>query len=123
LIGSLDILVVYFIAKRFIHSRSGLIAALIMIAMPLHLYYSRTETVVIFSSLITSLLLLSLLFFVEKNSKNRLFAAVIMIGFALNFHGSAKAAAGISGIVVGMIVLYRYLNRGGLVKAIPGINR
>jgi hypothetical protein len=119
LIGSLDILVVYFIAKRFIHSRSGLIAALIMIAMPLHLYYSRTETVVIFSSLITSLLLLSLLFFVEKNSKNRLFAAVIMIGFALNFHGSAKAAAGISGIVVGMIVLYRYLNRGGLVKQFP----
>jgi len=119
IIGSLDILVVYYIAKRFIHSRSGLIAALVMIAMPLHLYYSRTETVVIFSSLITSLLLLSLLFFIEKDTKNRLLAVVVMIGFALNFHGSAKAAAGITGVIVGMIVLYRYLNRGKLIKQFP----
>jgi hypothetical protein len=121
IVGSLDILVVYYIAKRFIHRKAGFIAAMVLIAMPLHLYYSRTETVVIFSSLITSLLLLSLLFFVEKDTRNRLFAVVVMIGIALNFHGSAKAAAAITGVIVGMIVAYRYLNWGKLIKRLPDL--
>ncbi len=61
IVAVLDAILLYTLMKKFINTKSALIGSLILIFTPLHLYYGRTEIVVIFSSLLTTLLLLSLL--------------------------------------------------------------
>jgi len=91
LIGSVDIILLFFITTYFVGSIAGFWAALTLTCLPLHLFYSRTETVVIFSSLLTTILIYFAYRVINK-PKDYIYLA-ILIGFSFNFHASVKTVA------------------------------
>lgn len=92
-IGSLDILLIYFFIALIVSPEAGFWSALVLIALPLHLFYSRTQIVVIFSSFLTTGLLICLYFYYSQKSFWRLIFLGSLIGLSFNFHASVKAVA------------------------------
>lgn len=90
ILSVLDIIIIYFLGERYFPKWTGFLAALVLICNPMHLYYGRTETVVIFSSLITSVLLLFLFKYYHKQTIVNLLSLALLIGFSFNFHASAR---------------------------------
>ncbi len=94
--GILDATLLYILLTRLTKNKlaSG-IGALSLAYLPLHLYYSRTEIVVILSSLLSTVLLVAFfVLFKRKFSSTIDFAFVgALLGFTFNFHASIKAIA------------------------------
>lgn len=105
-IAVLDAILLYLLMKKYINSKSALIASLILILTPLHLYYGRTEIVVIFSSLLTTVLLLSLYRFLNLRSLSNIIILSLTIGFSLNFHASVKTVSYLTLLIVAITVIY-----------------
>lgn len=105
-IAVLDAILLFFLMKKYINSKSALIASLILVFTPLHLYYGRTEIVVIFSSLLTTLLLLSLFRFLDRRSLSNIVILSITIGFSLNFHASVKTVSYLTLLILALTVVY-----------------
>lgn len=93
IIGIIDILLIFFLVTFAINLKSGFWSAIALAAMPLHLFYSRTQIVVIFSSLLTTLLLTGLYFYFYKKNIWSLILIGIIIGLSFNFHASIKPVA------------------------------
>ena len=94
IVGSLDVLLFYLLISLSFNSTVAFWSALILLTNPLHLFYSRTETVIIFSSLLSSLLIGIFLNTLNKAKKPiDFFTLFILIGFSFNFHASIKAVA------------------------------
>lgn len=105
ILSVIDIMIIYQFGERYFHKWTGFVAALVLICSPLHLYYGRTETVVIFSSLLTTLLLLFLFKYYHKQTIGNLLSLALFIGFSFNFHASARPV-GIIALLITSAVLF-----------------
>lgn len=115
IIGTIDIILLFFIITKLVGSIAGFWAALLLTCLPLHIFYSRTETVVIFSSLITT----TLLYFsyrTIKNKKDFLYLA-LLIGFSFNFHASVKTVA----ILLLPLLLFKIISFRKILKIISSL--
>lgn len=90
IIGIFDIILVYVLVFTLISPKAGFYSALALISLPLHLFYSRTQIVVIFSSFITTCLIFGLYFYFSKKTYWRFIFLGILIGLSFNFHASVK---------------------------------
>jgi hypothetical protein len=106
IVAVLDAILLYTLMKKFINTKSALIGSLILIFTPLHLYYGRTEIVVIFSSLLTTLLLLSLYRFLSNRNLSNIIILSLTIGFSLNFHASVKTVSYLTLLILALTVTY-----------------
>lgn len=93
IIGILDILLVFTLVSLIINPKAGFWSALVLITLPLHIFYSRTQIVVIFSSFLTTILLCGLYLYLYKKNKWRFILFGLLIGLCLNFHASVKSVA------------------------------
>jgi hypothetical protein len=92
ILGVLDIVLLYHLVAKSKDKVSALFAAIFLICMPLHLFYSRTELVIIFSSILMTVLL-SLLYVFCRDTDVLSFAAIsLLLGVCLNFHASIRTA-------------------------------
>ncbi|MBM3208801.1 glycosyltransferase family 39 protein [Candidatus Shapirobacteria bacterium] len=99
IVSILDILVVYLLARKILDKRSAFWAAIILIGLPLHLYYARTEIVVITSSLLTSLIILFLYFLLRDKKVSDFLLLGLFLGFSAGFHASVKTVVIVSFLV------------------------
>jgi hypothetical protein len=104
LISVLDIIFVYLLLSVLTKNKfASFLGAMVLVSLPLHLFYSRTEIVVILSSLFATLILLSLFVFVQRKMSNiadYIFLGALL-GFTFNLHASIKA---MSLIVLGVVI-------------------
>lgn len=118
LISILDIWVVFFIGEFFFKKNVGFWASLILIASHLHLFYARTEIVVISSSIIVSILILSLLSIWKSYSLKKLLIISLLIGFSFNFHSAIKPVAFLVLGFSSLIACNHYIKEKSLMKII-----
>lgn len=108
IVGIADVLLVFFLVTFAINLKSGFWSAFALAAMPLHLFYSRTQIVVIFSSLLTTLLLFGLYFYFNRKNIWSLISLGILIGVSFNFHASLKP---VSLTILAIILLLEFFNK------------
>lgn len=102
IIGILDILFVYILIFTLISPKAGFFSALTLISLPLHLFYSRTQIVVIFSSFITTLFIASIYYYFKHKNIWRYVFLGLLIGLSFNFHASIKTV----GITTLLLILF-----------------
>lgn len=90
LLSVLDIVLVWLISKKLFNKKVAFFSSLILISLPLHLFYARTEVVVIFSSFLTSLVLLNLFNVYEKKRLLDWMSLAMLLGWCFNFHASVR---------------------------------
>lgn len=112
LLATMDVVLLYFVAKRSVSEEMAPIASLILLTLPLHLYYGRTEIVVMYSSFFTSLLLLILCILLEKNDLNLYGLLGLIAGFSSNFHTSIRTVALFTVFLIFFISFHRIRNDG-----------
>ena len=108
-IAVLDVIVLYIVVRKSINRKTAFWSSLVLLILPLHLYYSRTEIVVIFSSFFMSFILLLLSFFI-KNKRFKHYALFgLLLGFSSGFHTSIRTVAIITMILVFAITFYEII--------------
>ncbi|NWJ95695.1 MAG: glycosyltransferase family 39 protein [Chloroflexi bacterium] len=108
LISIFDVLLLYLVIQKFFNKRAGWWAALILASLSLHLYYSRVELVVIFSSFWTTAILLALGYLLKNRSLKNFGRLGLILGFTLGFHASVRTFALLTLIIVAGIFLYYF---------------
>lgn len=98
LFGTAEILLVYLICRTYINRGVAFCAALTMIALPIHIYFSRTELVVISDAFMTTSTIFLLFLTYKRFIANTGWIALIGLwfGFTATFHPSVKIIAFIS---------------------------
>lgn len=111
IVSILDIILFYlllsFLTKNKIASFLG---TMVLISLPLHLFYSRTEIVVILSSLFSTIILLGLFVFFRRKMTNIIDYIFLgtLIGLTFNLHASIKAMGIIVLIVTILMSFYQW---------------
>ncbi len=94
LLGIIDIFLVYVIALLATKQRkTAIIAGLVLATLPLHLYYSRTEVVVMYASTFTLLLLLLWYKVKQQQTTANIILLATLIGFALGLYAAVRTVA------------------------------
>ncbi len=100
LVAVADALVLYAVARLAVGRVAALWAALILIVLPLHLAFGRTELVVSFTSVWTSLILLLLFVFMRRPDPLAHVLLGTLLGFAAGFHAALRPVLGLACLVV-----------------------
>lgn len=90
LVGIADVFFLYVFVHRSLNKWAAFFAALVLACLPIHLYYSRSEIVVIFSSFWTSVMLLSVFLMIRKKTTPFIIWTGTVLGFAAGFHTSVR---------------------------------
>lgn len=94
IVSIIDIIFIYILLSVLTKNKiASFIGSLVLITLPLHMFYSRTELVVILSSLFSTIILLTLYVFVRRKT-NFLLDYVflgILLGFTFNLYSGIKA--------------------------------
>jgi len=118
IIGSGEILLIYLLMRRWSNRYSAVIGSITLATLPLHLFFSRTQLVVILSSFLTTLLL----FAFYRHQKDRgiiSYASIGMfLGFSLNFHASIRIVTVIITLFVFIFLLFE--KKGVINKILKG---
>ncbi len=93
IVGLLNIFLLYRITRKFLGVKVTTWATIILIGLPLHLYYARTEVVVLFTAFWFLVLLYCFGKLFEQPSVANYGWLGLVCGITLNFHASAKAIA------------------------------
>jgi hypothetical protein len=113
LVSVLDIIFFYLLLSLLTKNKiASFLGAMVLISLPLHLFYSRTEIVVILSSLFSTLILLGFFVFIRRGMKN-IFDYVFLgalLGFTFNLHASIKAFALIALAIIILMCFYQWLS-------------
>lgn len=99
-----------------LHSTAAFLGSLFLIALPLHLFYARTEVVIVFSSFLSSLNLLFILLFIRRPTLASLITLSALLGFSSQFHTSIRIE---SLLLLGFMVLHQffaYIQKGTYVR-------
>lgn len=117
-ISVFDVIILYIVVRKSINRQTAFWAPLVLLILPLHLYYSRTEVVVIFSSIFMSSILLLLSFFI-KNKRLEYYALLgLLLGFSSGFHTSIRTVAIITIILIFAITFYEIIMKKVKVKIV-----
>ncbi|HSX40763.1 MAG TPA: glycosyltransferase family 39 protein [Candidatus Saccharimonadales bacterium] len=100
LLSIFDVLILYAAVRKGVNKHVAFFASLILLVLPLHLYFARTEVVVMFSGFFTSLIFLLLAFFVKKKEPNMYILLGLLLGFASGFHTSIRTVSLLTIIVI-----------------------
>jgi len=118
IVGSLEIVLMYVLLKRWSNKYTAIIGSITLATLPLHLFFSRTQLVVILSSFLTTVLL----FAFYRHFKDRGFISYasvgMFLGLSLNFHAAIR-------IVVVTVALFVFVSliiekKGVLEKLLKG---
>lgn len=108
LIAILDSVLLYQMLRQFINRKVGLWAALVMISLPLHLYYARVELVVIFSSFLTTAILFALGLLLQKRTLKNFGQLGLLLGFSMGFYASVRTVILLTLVIVVIICGYYF---------------
>jgi hypothetical protein len=114
ILGALDIVLLYHLVARSKDKVSALFAAIFLICMPLHLFYSRTELVIIFSSILMTVLLGLLYVFCQDRDILSLASISLLLGVCLNFHASIRTA-----VFMAIPILFILIISNKIYKTVP----
>lgn len=113
-----NILLLYFLTKKLKNNRTAFWAALILINLPIHLYYSRTEALVIFDSLLTTVILLSVYLFLKNGDFYHHITLGALLGFCAGFHAGVRTIVIITLPIAIFIDLKTHLKKSGWLRTI-----
>lgn len=111
IVSILDIVLFYFLLSFLTKNKiASFLGTTVLISLPLHIFYSRTEIVVILSSLFSTIVLLGLFVFFRRKMTNIIDYIFLgtLIGFIFNLHASIKAMGIIVLIVTILIGFYQW---------------
>jgi len=111
LISSLDVLLLYLTARRYLGRGGATWAAVILLTLPLHLFYGRTELVIIFSSFWATAILYLMSHLLEKRSIKNYGQLGLLLGFTAAFHAGIKVVVILTIGLVFLISLYFFWKR------------
>lgn len=117
IIGIIDISLLYHLVLRSKDRIGAFFAAIFLIGMPLHLFYSRTEIVVIFSSILMTLLLISVYRYCTHKDLRSVISVGLLLGLCLNFHASIRAVVFIT-IPIMVVLIVSSRNYKNIIKSI-----
>ncbi|HVZ58355.1 MAG TPA: hypothetical protein VG935_01220 [Patescibacteria group bacterium] len=89
----LDIIILFFLLRRYVDSLLSFLGSITLLSFPLHLFFSRTQVVVIWNSLWTSVLLLVFSLFLDKRRVIDYITLGTLLGFASTFHAGVRVVA------------------------------
>ena len=107
IIGVVTLLLFYFLIKKYSGNTIAFISTLIFSSLGLHLFYSRTETVVIFSGLLAILDLIILYQTYKIKTFEKYIIVGLILGFNFNFHASVTTLAF---IYIGIFLVNNFKN-------------
>jgi len=90
LVSVLDVVLFYLLLSLLTKNKLAcFLGAIVLVSLPLHLFYSRTEIAVILSSLFSTLILLGLFIFLRRRTTNVIDYIFLgaLLGFTFNLHG------------------------------------
>jgi hypothetical protein len=108
LLALLDVTLLYVVMRRGVGRTAALFAGLALLTLPLHLFYGRTELVVICSSVLMTLLLLLLQGYLERPYGVNAALLGLGIGFAANFHAAIVTIAVTTLALVVLLAAWRW---------------
>lgn len=126
LVSVANILLLYFLLSFLTKNKIGsFLGTMVLVSLPLHLFYSRTELIVILSSLFSLILLLSLYVFFRRKMNNLIDYIFLgsVIGFTFNLYAGIKAMGMVVFVLMIIFILYKVIFRkSGLVKSILSLS-
>lgn len=115
IISILDVMIIYVVIRKTINKEAAFWSSLILLSLPLHLYYARTEIVPFFSSIFTSLIFLFLSVFLKNKGFLTFSLLGLLLGFSSGFHTSIRTVAVLTLIIIIFTTFYE-VHRGVLKK-------
>jgi hypothetical protein len=92
-LGAATPLLLFLLVRRYLSITNAVAAALLLIAMPVYIFYARREPVVAFNPFWMVVILFALLRSIEQGSKARTLGALgALAGLLVHFHAASKAA-------------------------------
>jgi len=88
-----DAILIFTILKLLISQTTAIFGTLILITLPLHLFFARTQIVVSLNSFLSSLIILALFFLLKKGRSLDYVLMGTIIGFAFGFHAAIRVIA------------------------------
>jgi len=107
LLSWVNIWLLYLTVRYLISPKAGLWSAIILASLPLHLFFGRTEIVVIFSSFLTTLVLMFFLMAIKHNKTIDWIMLGTVLGFASGFHTSVRT---VTVITLGFAAIWMVIN-------------
>ncbi|MDR3643027.1 MAG: glycosyltransferase family 39 protein [Candidatus Doudnabacteria bacterium] len=105
LLGCLDVYLLFLLARNYFSKRVAALAAITLIAIPLHLYYSRTEFFVMLSG-IQSTLILILIHYCLRLGRYRDYVLLgVSLGFITGCYASVRTVVFFSFIIIAFVLL------------------
>lgn len=120
IVSSIDVVLLYFLLSVLTKNKiASLMGTMVLISLPLHLFYSRTEIVVTLSSLFSTMILIALFVFFRR--KIICFADYVflgtLLGFTFGLHSGIKAMGVVILFMTIFVVCYQLVSRKfGLLK-------
>jgi hypothetical protein len=93
IVSILDVVLLFLLLRRITDRWVAMLGSLSYAALPLHLFYGRTELVVIFDSLWTTAILLTLLLWLKNKNLSETVLLGTVLGVASNFHSAVRIVA------------------------------
>ncbi len=119
LVSCLDVLVLYLAVRMILGRSAAFWSAAVLIALPLHLFVTRTQLSLILNSFFTSVLLLSLWIWLKRRDVLSIAALGLIAGFAFNFQVAARVV-GVLVVVLALAIAGWGLVRQPLTRAAMG---
>lgn len=107
LFGVLVCVLTYFLGTHCYGRRVGIISALCISSMPLHIHFSRVELVVLSDSLMGILLLFSTFLAIQRTQG--FFVLGLVYGLCIHFYSASRAAMVATAVFLGFIVCRRII--------------
>ncbi len=120
LLACFDVIILYFLLRLVINKTAAFWGAFALLVLPLHLFFARTEIVVMFSSFWTSVMLLALYLLLRQKKSINYAMLGILLGFASTFHVSARTVASLILLGIVAIDVFTISKRFLLYKTIKG---
>jgi 4-amino-4-deoxy-L-arabinose transferase-like glycosyltransferase len=119
LLSIADVLILYILLRKITNKTAAFFGGLTLLTLPLHMFFGRTELVVIFNSFWTSVILL-LLYLTCKKTRIIDYALIgTVLGFAGGFHAAIRVVAIFAlGIIIVHTIYAMYTSHGKLWKRI-----
>jgi 4-amino-4-deoxy-L-arabinose transferase-like glycosyltransferase len=108
IISVLTILLLYVTVRKIVGKMIAIWAALALVGLPLEMFYARTQTVITFTTLWTTLLLFLMAQFLAKRSYKNYGILGLAIGFICNFHASSKVVGFLTLLLIFLISFYYF---------------
>jgi 4-amino-4-deoxy-L-arabinose transferase-like glycosyltransferase len=85
IISCVDLFLIYYFLKKYFNKLIAFLTTLVITSLPVHIYYGRTEFVVMTSSLFSTLIIILLIGYLKEKSTSKLIILGLVLGFSLNF--------------------------------------